>query len=139
MFGSMALAKWQKRMRDKIEDRQKAAAEARRKKRNERNRWKDREVSIMVSPGRVDGAQGALVARPTAPKQGDPLNQVEFKRGKMLLFSDGSFRTPGRRRFLVSKDGQVSSLSGRQLRKLRKSVRRNAKTATAQALHNSPS
>jgi hypothetical protein len=84
-----------------------------------------RMLKFYVSPGRI--ADG-VTALPTAPAAGEELNSVTFARGdKQLVFSDGSFRSPGRRRLRVTQNGQTTVLSGRQLRKMRKLARRAAK------------
>lgn len=81
---------------------------------------------------------GTMVAgrpRPTAPRAGAELNHVTFRTGeKQLVFSDGSFRAPGRRHLLVQHHGVVEALSGRQLRNLRKATRRGVKAAQAKAV-----
>lgn len=90
-----------------------------------------REYRMFASPGRVvDGPP-----RPTAPKHGAPLNTAEFTREKALLFSDGSFRIPGRRRLqAMNAAGDTVILSGRQLRRLRKTTRRNLKASQQEAV-----
>lgn len=90
-------------------------------------------VRVFASPGRLEGKQGALVAKPTAEARNKPINQVHFKAGAQLMYSDGSFRAPGRRRIhaIIDKTGQEVVISGRQLRNLRKASRRNAKAKTA--------
>lgn len=92
-------------------------------------------VRVFSSPGRMVGNEGPLVAKPTAAGPRKPLNQVHFKAGAQLLFADGSFRSPGRRRIhaIIDKTGQEVVISGRQLRNLRKAGRRNAKAKAAAA------
>lgn len=91
-------------------------------------------VRVFTSPGRMDEDKfGAIVPKPTAAGSRKPLNQVHFKAGNQLVFSDGSFRNPGRRRVkaTVIKTGQPVVVSGRQLRNLRKASRRIAKARAA--------
>lgn len=98
--------------------------------RRQQNQKDQRVVAVFRSPGTIRAGRPV----PTMPSAGAELNQVKFQSGpSALLYSDGSFRKPGRRRVLVSKGGRTFVLSGRQLRNLRKAARRNQKAAALQA------
>jgi hypothetical protein len=125
MFGAATLSKWQKRLQVKLADKQAERLALRRAARESKGLWKDRKVRVFESPGTL--VMGT--ARPTSAGKDKPLNTVNFLKGVQLVFSDGSFRAPGRRR-LKKVDGTV--LSGRQLRILRKTSRRNVKLAAQQ-------
>lgn len=122
MLGMATLGKWQKRLQAALQQKQLEQFQARRAAREAKGLWKDRKVAVYHSLGTL--AEGK--ARPTSAGKDKPLNTVNFKTGQQLVFSDGSFRSPGRRR-LRRQDGTV--LSGRQLRHLQKTARRTMKAA----------
>lgn len=117
--GKAMMAKWRKSRTDAQLAKFEETAKRRFGIRQARKRWKDRGVRVFQSPGRI--AEGP--ARPTAGASG-ALNTIDFRSGKQLLYTDGSFRQPGRRRIHVVLNGEDVVLGGRRLRNLKKRGRR---------------
>lgn len=102
-----------------------------RRKRMQKDPLATHMVKVYHSPGHVANGR----PRPTGESLADgqvKLHAVQFSNHQQLVYSDGSFRSPGRRKIVVQMpNGEAHQLSGRQLRALRKTARRQNKARVA--------